>query len=38
MEELGFKDVTVYSWQAFAAPKGLPADIKTSCTTAWSRA
>jgi tripartite-type tricarboxylate transporter receptor subunit TctC len=29
MAELGFKDVTVYSWQAFAAPKGLPADVKT---------
>lgn len=28
MEELGLKGVTVYSWQAFAAPKGLPADIK----------
>ena len=28
MAELDFKDVTVYSWQAFAAPKGLPADIK----------
>jgi len=28
MEELGFKGVTVYSWQAFAAPKGLPADVK----------
>jgi tripartite-type tricarboxylate transporter receptor subunit TctC len=28
MEELGFKGVTVYSWQAFAAPKGMPADIK----------
>ena len=28
MEELGYKGVTVYSWQAFAAPKGLPADIK----------
>ena len=28
MEELGIKGVTVYSWQAFAAPKGLPADIK----------
>jgi tripartite-type tricarboxylate transporter receptor subunit TctC len=26
--ELGYKGVTVYSWQAFAAPKGLPADIK----------
>ncbi len=29
MDELGFKGVTVYSWQAFAAPRGLPADIKT---------
>jgi tripartite-type tricarboxylate transporter receptor subunit TctC len=29
MDELGFKAVTVYSWQAFAAPKGLPADIKS---------
>jgi tripartite-type tricarboxylate transporter receptor subunit TctC len=28
MDELGFKGVTVYSWQAFAAPKGTPADIK----------
>ncbi len=28
MEELGFKGLTVYSWQAVAAPKGLPADIK----------
>jgi tripartite-type tricarboxylate transporter receptor subunit TctC len=27
MEELGFKGVTVYSWQAFAAPKGLPVGI-----------
>jgi tripartite-type tricarboxylate transporter receptor subunit TctC len=28
MDESGIKGVTVYSWQAFAAPKGLPADIK----------
>jgi tripartite-type tricarboxylate transporter receptor subunit TctC len=28
MDELGIKGVTVYSWQAFAAPKGLPADLK----------
>ena len=28
MDELGLRGVTVYSWQAFAAPKGLPADIK----------
>ena len=29
LEELGVTGATVYSWQAFAAPKGLPADIKT---------
>jgi tripartite-type tricarboxylate transporter receptor subunit TctC len=29
LEESGIKGVAVYSWQAFAAPKGLPADIKT---------
>ena len=29
LEESGVKGVTVYSWQAVAAPKGLPADIKT---------
>jgi tripartite-type tricarboxylate transporter receptor subunit TctC len=29
MEESGINGVTVYSWQAFAAPKGLPADIKS---------
>jgi tripartite-type tricarboxylate transporter receptor subunit TctC len=28
LEEQGIKGVTVQSWQAFAAPKGLPADIK----------
>jgi tripartite-type tricarboxylate transporter receptor subunit TctC len=28
MDESGFKGVTVYSWQAVAAPKGLPPDIK----------
>ncbi|MDT7838196.1 Bug family tripartite tricarboxylate transporter substrate binding protein [Aquabacterium sp. OR-4] len=28
MDELGLKDVTVYSWQAFAAPKGLAADTR----------
>ena len=28
MEESGLKGVTVYSWQAIAAPQGLPADIK----------
>ncbi|MGH8787757.1 MAG: Bug family tripartite tricarboxylate transporter substrate binding protein [Cupriavidus necator] len=29
MEESGVKGVTVYSWQAVAAPKGLPAEIKS---------
>ncbi len=29
LEELGVKGSTVYSWQAFAAPKGVPADVKT---------
>ena len=29
LEEAGVKGATVNSWQAFAAPKGLPADIKT---------
>ncbi len=28
MEELGFKGVTVYSWQAAVAPKGIPADVR----------
>lgn len=28
LEELGIKGATVYSWQAVAAPKGLPADVK----------
>ena len=29
LQELGIKDANVYSWQAIAAPRGLPADIKT---------
>ena len=28
LEELGIKEANVYSWQAIAAPKGLPSDIK----------
>jgi tripartite-type tricarboxylate transporter receptor subunit TctC len=28
MDELGIKGLQVYSWQAVAAPKGLPTDIK----------
>ena len=34
MDEMGLKGVTVYSWQAFAAPKGLPNDIKTKLNEA----
>ena len=29
LDESGVKDVNVYSWQGIAAPKGLPADVKT---------
>lgn len=29
MAEAGVKDVEVYSWQGVAAPKGLPADVKS---------
>ena len=29
LEEIGVKDANVYSWQAIAAPRGLPADIKS---------
>jgi tripartite-type tricarboxylate transporter receptor subunit TctC len=28
MDEAGIRNFQVYSWQAFAAPKGIPADIK----------
>ncbi len=28
LEESGIKDANVYSWQAIAAPKGLPVDVK----------
>ena len=28
LAEVGVKDVDVYSWQAVAAPRGLPADVK----------
>lgn len=34
MAELGYKDVTVTSWQGVAAPKGLPADVKTELNKA----
>jgi tripartite-type tricarboxylate transporter receptor subunit TctC len=28
LDELGIKDANVYSWQAVAGPKGMPADLK----------
>ncbi|MBX3611262.1 MAG: tripartite tricarboxylate transporter substrate binding protein [Hydrogenophaga sp.] len=28
LNELGIKDANVYSWQAVAAPKGIPADVR----------
>jgi len=34
MAEAGVKGVDVYSWQAVAAPKGLPADVKARLHTA----
>ena len=34
MDELGIKGLQVYSWQAVAAPKGLPADIKAKLHSA----
>jgi tripartite-type tricarboxylate transporter receptor subunit TctC len=29
-KELGIEGMEVYSWQAFSAPKGLPADVKAT--------
>lgn len=34
MAEAGVKDVEVYSWQAVAAPKGLPQEVKTKLHSA----
>ncbi len=34
LDELGIKDANVNSWQAVAAPKGIPADVKTKLHTA----
>jgi tripartite-type tricarboxylate transporter receptor subunit TctC len=33
LAEAGVKGVDVYSWQAIAAPKGLPAEVKTKLAT-----
>ncbi|NIM43222.1 MAG: tripartite tricarboxylate transporter substrate binding protein [Hydrogenophaga sp.] len=34
LDELGIKDANVYSWQAVAAPKGIPADLKNKLQAA----
>ena len=34
LEELGIKDCNVYSWQAVAGPKGMPADLKNKISQA----
>ncbi len=38
MAEAGVKEVEVYSWQAAAAPKGLPADVKAKLEGAMIQA
>jgi tripartite-type tricarboxylate transporter receptor subunit TctC len=38
MAEAGIKDLVVYSWQAAAAPKGLPADVKAKLSDALVKA
>jgi tripartite-type tricarboxylate transporter receptor subunit TctC len=38
LQELGIKDANVYSWQAIAAPRGLPADIKNKLQAAIAAA
>ena len=38
LAEAGISDMTIYSWQAAVAPKGLPADIKTKIHAALIRA
>jgi len=34
LQEQGIKDANVYSWQAMAAPKGTPADIRNKLQAA----
>jgi tripartite-type tricarboxylate transporter receptor subunit TctC len=38
MKEVGVADLNIYSWQAFVAPKGLPADVKTKLETSITTA
>ena len=37
LSESGVKEADVYSWQAIAAPKGLPADVRTKLHAAKER-
>lgn len=34
LTELGLKDMEIYSWQGFVAPRGLPADVRKRLETA----
>jgi len=34
LTELGIKDMEIYSWQGFAAPRGLPANVRQRLETA----
>jgi tripartite-type tricarboxylate transporter receptor subunit TctC len=34
LTELGYKDMEIYSWQAFVAPRGLPKDIRNRLESA----
>jgi tripartite-type tricarboxylate transporter receptor subunit TctC len=38
MAEAGVKEVEVYSWQAAAAPKGLPADVRKTLSDTMTKA
>ncbi len=38
LDELGIKDANVNSWQAVAAPKGIPADVRARLHTAIAEA
>lgn len=38
MVELGYSDMVVTSWQAYAAPKGLPANVKSAIHAAMTAA
>ncbi|WP_430396737.1 Bug family tripartite tricarboxylate transporter substrate binding protein [Ferrovibrio sp.] len=38
MAEAGVKEVEVYSWQAAAAPKGLPADVRKTLADTMTKA